>query len=536
MTKGLLNSDTAPHVVLGVRPDASPSDLTVAFARSSKRIKTSNSSPFTIEDLTSALSNAETLARKKEFGLKYTVPANLTIFQPDASFSYEGQELRANMVLEDIDISAISKTEKEDAASTFLCAAINQLFVWNWQQSAQYARVCLRLSNQEVVRDEALNVLAVTLAIAGEGSKALDALKKAVEGHWNLALQTNLSLIATELDPDLAISHISYLVDGAENEDEKLKACLLAIALWKKSQMEHTGSDDDDDFEPLPRKFLDSIHNFVKNPTISEENFYKFASFLARVDAVNLKASETVRNSVHHQTKSSKAVELRSNGLLKFMMGITKIAGISDTKRPWLNEEIDDLLKATVNGILDQDDEENSQFFFNIGFSMLNDGVDCSTHQRIMLRALISIFITGHLDENATPSSKFIGWLLEANSATEKNDANLTDEQKSFVIESIGEGANTLARLYHDAGIETANNVRVAAQQLDRRTKGFFNSLTADRADNRRIAVAINDASNNVLGDLSAILPLVSNTEVKNAVGHMIANLRNSIALVSQHL
>ena len=229
MSKSLLNSKSAPHLLLGVQSDAHSSDAMVGFARASKRVKTSESAPFTIEDLTSALSEFETLDRAQEFGLRYSVPANPSVFDVEASFIYKKAVLKQSDDLTVVLIEDISEEQKEKAGRTFLSSSVNSLLQWNWHLAVQHARSCLRLSNNEDERDEALNILAASLAMLGEGLKAIDALKKAVEGRWNLALQTNLALLATEIEPELAVAHMSYLVDGATTEAEKLKTCFFLL-------------------------------------------------------------------------------------------------------------------------------------------------------------------------------------------------------------------------------------------------------------------------------------------------------------------
>ena len=114
--------------------------------------------------------------------------------------------------------------------------------------------------------------------------------------------------VSVEVDPNLAIEHISYLVDGARTASEKIRACSTAIGIWTTSQSEQTGSSDQDNFKPLPRPFLNSIQSIVKSPDISEETFYEYGKFLARVDADEFKNSAEYKSKVEGISISEKQI------------------------------------------------------------------------------------------------------------------------------------------------------------------------------------------------------------------------------------
>jgi len=535
MSDALLDSKTAPHLVLGIRSDSSSSDAIVAFARSAKRIKTDINAPFSIEDLTSALSEIETLDRVKQFGLKYSIPANPLVYDFNSSFLHMGEILSPNHDLANVPVSDIAKDEKHNAGRTFLAAAIQVLFQWDWKQSAKHALTCLRLSVIEDERDEALNVLAASLAMRGDGTKALDALKKAVEGQWNLALQTNLALLATKENPDLAIIHMSHLVDGATSETEKLKACRMAISLWATTQTELTGSDDQDDFEPLPRELLNAMYGFIVSPEINEENFFELAQFIARVDADTFLASQSVEKSIHRDSPSAKIVKLRAEGLFAFWNGLIQIGGKIDSTRPWIAEKVDDLVQqvaSVINNSENSDDQSN--FSFNMSFKFLEDGLDCSSRARIIFRASFVVSaIQNWLGEDATPSTKFITWLSEAKKATELNAHKMAEDQKDLCLSFIAHAGTILAAKYHDSYLETSTKVNHLARQLSQRTTGIFNTR---KTENRRIAIAITETCDQFIPDLNSVSRLIGDENIKNAVKQMLVNLKLSKSSVSKYL
>ena len=510
----------------------------VGFARASKRVKTSESAPFTIEDLTSALSEFETLDRAQEFGLRYSVPANPSVFDVEASFIYKKAVLKQSDDLTVVLIEDISEEQKEKAGRTFLSSSVNSLLQWNWHLAVQHARSCLRLSNNEDERDEALNILAASLAMLGEGLKAIDALKKAVEGRWNLALQTNLALLATEIEPELAVAHMSYLVDGATTEAEKLKTCFLAISLWRRSQEKTTGSSDQDDFEPLPRSLIESMVHFVVSREISEENFYLLGKFLAQVDSKNIASLNLIRRSHYANTVSATLIEARASGLFEFHAKIAKIAGRFDLSRPWINDEVNDCVRQINTAIVDSSsDSENFGSFFTIGYTYLEDGLDCSSQERILLRAIQAYFVLQVLDtESDVPAPKFIMWLAEAKREADKNYCKMSEEQKEFCLKIIGDAADRIALRYYSTQIEIAAESADASNTLETRTTGFFNNLTTNRTENRRVAVAVSECCRNALQDLNPCVPLIADEEIKSAVKELVLSLNKSLNKVQQHL
>jgi len=519
---GYLTFKTAPHLVLGVATGASHSDVIAAFARRSRVVKGNASSYFSIEDLTSALSEIEISSREDALTLRYSVPANGDVFLPNHTIQHEGATLTPKSDLSALVASNWSHENTASAALVFLAASIEQLLMWEWQTASAYARECLRLSRNEAERDEALNVLAASFAMQGDTETALQALKKAVEGDWNLGLQVNLAIIATEEDPTLAVSHMAHMVSGARNIGERIQASRIAIQLWRSTEEEETGSDDDDDFTPLPRLFLDAMHLLLEAADLTEEDFYEIGTFLARVDAGALSESKAIERSKHSRTLSAEALRQRTIGIGEFLESLVSLAARDrDKSLSWMQQDVDTFV-GYINSRL-VDDENDSSYAESLAFSFLEQGLDCSNYQRVSMRFWLIIAIQEYfLEDNSEPSDKFVKWYSEAATAVEGNWLQITGAEFE-VIKNIKEYAgNILGHLYDNALAAKSTDILGIANGVRERMTGFFNRLSADKDQIRNHATRTLAICNVDINTYNSVIPLVVDDELRAVMtGHL---------------
>jgi len=520
----ILNALNAPHLVLGMRSDAPVADATVAFARLSRRVKNSSDSPFVIEDLTSALSELENTSKNPEFALKFTIPANPSVIGAGVSFAYLNQEMTSSSDLSTVELAKIEIREHERAANVFLEASVKEVLNWNWSNALTLAKNGLRFSKNEEIRDECLNIMAASLAMSSDSERALDALKKAVEGKWNIELQTNLAIIATSVEPNLAVRHMSYLISGAKTFAERIKSCHMAIGLWRSSQIQETGSKDDDDFEPLPGEVLTSIHALVGNREIDEESFYDLGIFLARVDSDGFKSSRVIEKSPHAQSLSAQAIQVRFDGYYEFA---TKIIGIAAKDKngcaPWLRDAAETVVREVATGLADDDD---SQIFFNLSFKFLSDGLDCSSFNRIAIRGFLADgLIANFKGKDTQPSDDFIKWVQEGHAAVTENKIGMSDDAKAFVTESLQRTGNVLGLLIHKATVSTGVNVENSTNAIVREMSGFMKSFTGPGPQIKNTSQHIWEWCDESIKTFHKVLWLVFDTDIQRAILDLITKI-----------
>lgn len=534
MTQNILNAQNAPHLVLGMRSDAPAADATIAFAKLSRRVKNSSDTPFVIEDLTSALSCLEHASKNPEFNLKFAIPANPSVVSAGVSFIYLNQEVTSNSDLSIVELSDIETREHERAASVFLEASVKEVLNWNWSNAITLARNGLRFTDNEEIRDECLNIMAASLVMSSDPERALDALKKAVEGKWNIELQTNLAIVATHVEPALAVRHMSYLIAGGTTFAERIKACHMAIGLWRSSQSQETGSNDHDDFEPLPGDVLTSIHALVGNREIDEESFYDLGMFLARVDCDGFKSSRAVENSPHAQSLSAHAIQARLSGYFEFA---TKIIGIAardkNSGAPWLREAAETVVREVTTGLADDDE---SQIFFNLSFRFLSDGLDCSSMNRILIRGfLASGLITHFKDKNEQPSDDFIKWLQEGHTAATANKIGMSDDAVAFVTDSLQRTGNVLGLLIHQATLRNGVHVQNGTNAIVREMSRFMKSFTGPGPEIKNTSQQIWKWCDESIKTFQKVLPLVFDSDVESGIRDLTLSIERIKTTVNKY-
>ena len=366
----------APRLVLGMASDAPAEDATVAFAQASRRAKQSDSA-FEVQDLTAALAEVEGQA---ESGLlfQYAVPADPECLLRNADYQDGDAQSRDSLV-----------------------AALDHLWQWKWQEAGEAAKSVLMGTNREDLRDEALNVLAAAEAMSGNLDKAESALRQAVEGEWNFALQQNLGIIAMTTDPALAASQSSYWLDAAETANDREAAIFFVLKMWSDQRTED---------EELPEEILSSFRNAL-GTQLSEEMFAFLGTFLARRDPEWVSKPANWASSPHATSLTAELVMARAEGLDTYVDFLVEKA---DVTHPEIERERDHLIEELVESMFGEDLAMGAA---SIGLGLIQGGVPCNSLNTALLRMLTVREICYYFNENdGEPKVELLDFLLEAHS------------------------------------------------------------------------------------------------------------------------
>lgn len=509
----------APSLIIGVSGDANRAELGTAFALASRRLKTSSSAPFTIEQLTTALADLEGDLKTPRLRLRYRVPANPAVVDMDRVLEVKGERYDATNLPSDVAPLIALGADAEDLARLSLAAAVKALYAWRWESAADASRVCLRLSKEEDIRDEALNVLAATLLVGDEATKALDALRKAVEGEWNLVLQTNLAVIASEVSPATAIDHMSYLISGAEDSEHRRQAALIAVALWKRSQGEEKESDDEDDFDPPPRSVLDAIYDLVNSTDLTEEDFYDLGMFLARVDSDQLRETEIFSGSPYVSSPSARLIRARISGFFEYVAEFGPVAKAGDDwSRPWIRREIEQYVETLRQVAADGDNKERQKFAIVQSFRLFEAGLPTTSVERVLLLVVLILNFEAVIDDDGAPKDVVDEWLAYAFRNVRKNRVEMEGEQKTFLLEAIAAAAHTLMVFRHKEIVPTLRKAENQSLVVAQKTSGFFSSFTVDKSAVRTVARQIVDFCAESKKVYERLLPMLQDQEARDSV------------------
>ena len=441
----LLTPVLAPHIYLGVASQSTKTDCGAGFARAIRRLKSTSSTPFTVQDLTSALSTAEQVG-DGEFSLTYSLPANPRVSGGADTITISGRQFDFQSELETLSTEGLDLVEKERIATFLLRYAMERLWSWDWLCAGAAAQQCLRFSREEDTRDEALNVLAASLAMRGETRKAIDALKQAVIGRWNLNLQGNLVLLASTDSPELAVEHLTHFVLGAQSTRDRLGASRMAVNLWSRVSEGLGGGD----APPMPRSVIDSFHDLLKQPGLTEEEFFDLGLFLTETEDNENAVKRVVKSSAYGSTVSARLLLAHLDSFDDYAVALVKAENAGELSgRQWLTDKLNGMI-ATMNQMFSSNETDNKPV--NFAYGLIDNGLRCKTLERITLLS----FMVWHLkevftNENEVPKDEFVTWVVDAHSQSRFSDAfpDRNQDHIELVQGFIQSAINALTFLYY---------------------------------------------------------------------------------------
>lgn len=432
-----------PHLVLGVTSAATPDEASVGFARAAKRVKRMEDPPFSVEDLTSALALIEG-SGDDSLTFSYCLPAN-----PDVLKNWDISRAEAAV--------AQAEQDAEQAALGSLQIALNLLLQWKWAEAESSAKDALRLSHVEAVRDEALNLLALALAMRNEDGKAIAALKQAVEGEWNLALQQNLGILAMENDPELAVTQATFWLESAQTVEERESALFRVLGMWMSLQED--AEDDDDDEAPLPPRLRDSLRRALTED-LSRDTFQSLGTFLARRDRDWIIKPSNWARSVHGNSVVANLVLARAEGFGEYMDYL-----VENTNNPTaaIQSEINSLIQG-MNQLMIREDDAIGPASVCIG--LFDKGLDYSNFERVLARPLtVREICLSVSEDDGEPVEKVLDWLEAAKDATAKLD--ISAEAREMLNDILGSAGNLVSAIYHDSRLTDAQRVQENLMEIN---------------------------------------------------------------------
>jgi len=395
----MLKLEHAPRLVLGVRSTDHLSESTAAFARASKRLKTLEHPPFDIKDLTSALSQLEGHASDALY-FEYKVPANAALI--------------------DIDMS---NRPADFPARRSLIKSIDHLMCWEWSDAKEQAKRVLNQTESEDLRDEALNVLAAASALLGDLDGGIGALKQAVQGEWNFALQQNLGVLALQSNPQLAAEQSTYWLEAAETASDRERALFFVLNMWSDLQTDET-----DEVE-IPERIRESFRSALTEE-LSLSTFVFLGLFLARNDSHWMQEPANWVDSPYFLEDVGNMVLARAEGLDTFVEFLIEQSANSD---PEVVQARDNLISEIVEVMLEQ---ESTIGAAAVAIQFIEGGLPCDTLNNALLRPLAVQEVCLYLKDNdGEANDEFVDWLLEFQTFSDSfEDSNLIEFVRDLLV------------------------------------------------------------------------------------------------------
>lgn len=357
-----------------------------------------------------------------------------------------------------IDRGVVGSLQASGTAAIFadvsaLHGARSALFEWNWAKAATLSRERLRGARREAVRDELLNIMACALWLQGRPEPALAALDAALEVEYSDALLTNAAVVASQLEPSVAVDRFVKLAREAPNLQQRAMAAERALVLWQNDD-ERIWDDND---EGIPDEILEALRPLIGQP-ISDDRYRRIVSVLASHDDEWLAAQPVTAFGAHSDSATVRVYKARAEGIGEFITALDNELKQSGHER-WLAEERDHLVSVAVRVLIENSHELGAAFF---GMTLVEANIPMEPVQRIPLVCLTVAAIAQNVDpDEGEPKEVFIDWIANA----KQEIASLDEDGRGTFGPLVALAGESLARSFAHA---RGRQLTEAAEVFDR--------------------------------------------------------------------
>lgn len=326
--------------------------------------------------------------------------------------------------------------ESEAAAEWNLRKALAAVLEWDWDRAGDHAMSALRRSKDEVVRDEALNIIGFVRYQKGDDEAALTALERALDGEYTASLQANAGIVAEHLVPERAAYHLGKLASEAPNMELKLAAVRHAFRIWGSSKLAWEG---DEDSMSVPSELIGALRELCV-ADIGLDDFGEVVRLLSNFDAEWVAAKSNTEGSPHRDSWERQVFVAKAGGdPAEYIEAVAK--GLkAEYHADWLVEERDRMVDG-LRALIFEDIEHLGPATY--AFIAIDKGLPMKTWDRVVLTCGSLVAISSSLiSEENLPSDQLIGMYDEVKRAL----SELDDEQRDTVQTLVDAAGNSLAQ------------------------------------------------------------------------------------------
>lgn len=253
--------------------------------------------------------------------------------------------------------------------------AKESLYSWQWTECRTSASTVLRVSDDEQLTDEALNLIAAAHWQLGQDDAAIAALDKALEGEYTTALQVNAVVVASDSRPVKAAAILAQLTHDAPTTRLRVSAAQRGLALWRDKFPE----------EPLPPGFIRALRSVVVEP-LDLDDFTMLAEVLADHDSEWLGRSDALSTSPHVSNQRALILQAISRGPEEHIKAMTRAlrdpAGRGDD---WVKQRRDVLVAVLIRSMTT---EEQAIGAANLAYEAIDSKMPLTQRDRLVLTLL----------------------------------------------------------------------------------------------------------------------------------------------------
>ena len=311
-----------------------------------------------------------------------------------------------------------STFKSDSIAKKYLRNSFDHLLAGEWEEATDKAREVLRLTDDESLRDEALNLVACGYWQIGEDQKSIAALETALEGEYNSALQVNIGIVAQHLDPVSAIDHLVDLATEAPTLELQFQVIQRAFSIWYQSEIE----------EEIPEKLQQTAHKLLQemyaDKESDDENVWDLTWLLSSNERT-LPVIDTTHLSPLRQNMLTIG-KAHSEGLVEYIEAVGKLRGGSE----WISERKDSVISLVLNI---QQVDITSAASGVLGMTLLETGIEIPVEKELRIHCFTIIGVCRSLVGNdGIPRQNLINQFVSSQELLEQLEPAAREDAKEL--------------------------------------------------------------------------------------------------------
>lgn len=357
----------------------------------------------------------------------------------------------------------------EQAAVWWLEQSLDDVSAWRFESALNHARMALRWSDDEAIRDEALNVMGFVLYQQGRDEEAIAALEKALEGRYSANLQANIGIIAEDLQPEIAAHHLTRLAGDAPTIDLQLAAIRHAFSIWASG----TEAWEADDLV-VPSELLSVLRALVVD-VIPYDDYVHLMQLLSRADSDWLAEEANTQSGPHTDTDAREVFIGRASHdpeeYVKALAAVSK-RGNEDE---WFVQQKASFVES-LRSLIFADDASIGPAAY--AFAAINAGLQLEDFDYVTLACGAAISILSAIaEDDGLPSDKVTAMIENAR----KRSRFLDEDQQELVAPLVSMVGNRYAIVVagfhaqvHDEIAEAIRSMAIQFYGVPRRRINWF--------------------------------------------------------------
>ena len=317
------------------------------------------------------------------------------------------------------------------SAHQSLSRAKSALQEWRWDDALEEARGALAAADDEIVRDEALNLLAASQWQMGNPTAAIAALEKALQGAYTDSLLINAALVASELDPESSARHLGRLASEAPTAEQRCLAAQRSLALWKQSATEA-----EIDEPQLPHGLRIALRSLVGDDAVPDDAWRGFMGLLSVHDGhwlASAPASSFGSRGGSAVVKITQGRATSTDAWMRSMAAALQDHALDPETTGWVEEQRDGIVDAAIHAMLDEG--PTRLVGATLSLSALEHGLPVDPERAVLLKALSTWVVAASLDDDGSePADRVVDNLIDARRQVQVLDAEARDRAEPILI------------------------------------------------------------------------------------------------------